>query len=166
MPTRSMRGVALVLVATMITGCATIMNRTTQTIGITSRPSGAAVSIDGASQGVTPVIAKLERKRTHAVLITLDGYQPFETTIKRRVSGWVLGNILFGGLIGLVIDTVSGGLYTLTPDQISAEMKRAGASARLQPDTLYVAVVMQPRPEWKKIGQLAQWPAESNVVQQ
>jgi len=38
-----------------------------------------------------PVIADLSRKDHHIVKIELDGYQPFEATVTRRVSGWVLG---------------------------------------------------------------------------
>lgn len=47
--------------------------------------------------GTTPVIAKLERKQSHLVRLELDGYQPYETTLTKSVSGWVWGNLVFGG---------------------------------------------------------------------
>jgi len=33
-----------------------------------------------------------------------------------------VGNIVFGELIGLAVDAMSGGLYNLTPTQISAQL--------------------------------------------
>ena len=54
--------------------------------------------------------------------VEFPGYQPFEATVTRSVSGWVAGNILFGGLIGLSVDAISGGLYTLGPEQITATL--------------------------------------------
>ena len=35
----------------------------------------------------------------------------------------MLGNIVFGGFIGLAVDAISGGIYQLTPDQVLAEMR-------------------------------------------
>ena len=59
--------------------------------------------------------------------IELPGYQPAESTITRGTSRWVLGNLLFGGLIGVVVDATSGGLYALTPEQISATLTASPA---------------------------------------
>lgn len=33
--------------------------------------------------------------------IKLDGYEPYELTLTRKTSGWVIGNILFGGWVWL-----------------------------------------------------------------
>ncbi len=104
----------MLLSGTMLTGCATIMNQTTQSIGISSTPTGAAVAVDNVPNGKTPIIARLTRKDNHFVKIELEGYELFETTLTRRVSGWVWGNVAFGGLIGLAIDAITGGLYKLT----------------------------------------------------
>jgi hypothetical protein len=42
------------------------------------------------------------------------GFAPKELTITGTVSGWYIGNILFGGLIGmLAVDPVTGAMYTL-----------------------------------------------------
>ena len=84
----------------------------------------------------------------------LAGYQPYETTVTHSVSGWVWGNIVIGGLIGLAVDAISGGLYKLTPEQVSATMLTKSASLARTPDGLYVAVVMTPEPGWQKVGQL------------
>ena len=56
-----LRGVSLLLVVAMVTGCATIMNQTKQTVGISSVPTGATVTINNVEYGKTPVFAKLAR---------------------------------------------------------------------------------------------------------
>jgi len=147
--------ISLFVACVMLAGCATIMNQTTQSIGMSSNPTGATVTVDGAPHGKTPVVARLSRKENHFVKMELEGFEPYETTLTRRVSGWVWGNVAFGGLIGLAIDAISGGLYKLTPDQITAELRTKGHASFLQHDTLYVAVVLTPNPQWEKIGQLA-----------
>ena len=148
------REIAVVLAGVMLAGCATIMNQTTQAIGISSNPTGATVTVDSEPHGKTPVVTKLSRKDNHVVKLELAGYKPFETTLTRHVSGWVWGNIAFGGLIGLAVDAITGGMYKLTPDQITGELRKEGQSALLRDDTLYVAVVLTPDPRWEKIGQL------------
>ncbi|TVQ62601.1 MAG: PEGA domain-containing protein [Phycisphaerales bacterium] len=140
-------------------GCGTIVNGTTQGIGFSSTPSGASIIVNSEKIGVTPSIVNLNRKDTHIIKIELPGYQPFEATLTRSVSGWVWGNILFGGLIGLAVDAVSGGLYKLSPEQLHAEMSRDGASLLYEKDAIYVAITLQPDTSWQKIGTLNAAPA-------
>ena len=110
---------AIVFSATLA-GRATIIHGTTQDIGITSVPSGATITIDGTSYGTALVVAKLKRGRAHTVKVELPGYHPYEAVINKDMSGWVFGNIIFGGLIGLAVDAITGGLYDLSPEQIQA----------------------------------------------
>ncbi len=59
--------------------------------------------------------------------------------LNRKVSVWVWGNIVFGGLIGLPIDALTGGLYKIEPDVVSAELiRRVGrdSSLRRKPPSL------------------------------
>jgi hypothetical protein len=95
------------------------------------------------------------------VKLTLDGYQPFEATITRGTSGWVWGNIVFGGLIGLAVDAMSGGLYTLSPAQVSGQMTQGivpqgkPPAEALTKDGIYIAVVLHADPSWRRVGTLA-----------
>lgn len=147
-----------VVVATGIAlvGCASIMHGTSQQIGIGSTPSGANLTVDGQSFGTTPTIANLKRGDNHIVKIEMEGYMPYETTLTKKVSGWVWGNIVFGGLIGLAVDAISGGLYNLSPEQIQATLAKEGsAQIQLKDDSLYVFVTLDPDPSWTKVGQMA-----------
>jgi hypothetical protein len=146
---------AAILVGTFVaSGCASIIHGNHQDVGISSSPTNAAVKIDGVIVGNTPVNAKLTRKDNHIVSIELLGYEPYQATLTRGVSGWVWGNIVIGGLIGLAVDAISGGMYRLTPDQLHAEMRSQSAAVYRLDDTLFVTVVLKPDPAWQKIGQL------------
>lgn len=145
---------AFVLTVLAIFGCATIMHGPSQEIGIQSKPTGATVTIDNQEYGKTPVIAKLSRKDHHKVHITLEGYQPFDATITRSTSGWVWGNIVFGGLIGLAVDAITGSLYKLKPEQVEAELASQGVGSTLQGSDIIITVVLEPDPSWEKVGNL------------
>jgi hypothetical protein len=134
--------------------CATIMHGSSQEVGISSQPTGATVSVDNQPLGKTPVVAHLRRKDMHHITITMDGYQPFEIATTRKTSGWVWGNIIFGGLIGLAVDAMTGGLYDVKPEQVESQLQQKQARATLQDGTLYVILVERPDPSWHKIGQL------------
>ena len=95
---------------------------TNQDVGISSLPSGASVTVDKKPMGKTPLVADLNRKDNHMVKVEMNGYQPYETTLTRKASGRIFGNILFGGLIGLVVDLATGGMNKLTHEQISATL--------------------------------------------
>src|SRR5699024_1078949 len=84
------------------------------------------------------------------------GYMPFEATFTRSVSGWVWGNIVFGGLIRLAIDAINGGMYKLTPEQLQADLKEEKKSTAFiqQEDQLYLKVVLAVDPSWEKVGTL------------
>ncbi len=151
MATASLLGVSTI---TFLTGCATIMHGTRQSVGIASNPSSASVWIDKSYVGNTPMIAEMSRKDNHIVRIELEGYQPYEATFSRQLSGWVFGNVIFGGVIGLAVDAISGGLYMLTPDQIQAEMRSNNIAYSKNSKESYIAIVLKPDPSWVQIGNL------------
>jgi len=130
------------------------MQGTTQEVGISSSPSDAAITINGQNMGTTPMILDLKRKNSYMVRFELTGYENYETNLTRKTSGWVWGNIVFGGLIGLVVDASAGGMYKLTPEQISAEMRGQSTENQITQEGIWIAVVLEPKAEWEKIGEL------------
>ena len=94
-----MRFATLVLVAFMASGCGTIINGSNQDVAFNSSPTGARVTVDGLQMGTTPTVIGLSRKDSHTVEFSLDGYENQSMIINRSVSGWVWGNLVFGGLV-------------------------------------------------------------------
>jgi uncharacterized protein YceK len=146
------RFIAITLVAASLSGCATIMHGSNQPVGISSTPTGAQVFVDNQPMGITPVTATLSRKDHHTVRVEMAGYAPYEMKLTRGVSGWVWGNLVFGGIPGLAIDAITGGLYKLTPTEVNATLTRP--TATLDGQALMIAVVLSADPSWQKIGQL------------
>jgi hypothetical protein len=146
----------LVAAMTFLPGCATIIHGSRQQLGIASTPSKALVYVDGQLMGKTPTLVNLRRKLSHQVKIVLPGYAPYETNFIRKVDPWIAGNIVFGGLIGLAIDAVTGSMYKLTPNQLQAVMAASGHPiAALSPNNgIYVTVLLKPAKDWQLIGQL------------
>lgn len=134
--------------------CATIMLSTTQELSISSSPSEALVTNNGLQLGKTPLIADLKRKGNHRIKIELEGYQPFEVMLTRKTSGWIWGNLLFGGVPGLIIDVITGAMYILQPEQIQAELRNTGTDITLDKNQIFIAVTLKANPLWHKIGTL------------
>ncbi|MCX5765610.1 MAG: PEGA domain-containing protein [Gemmatimonadetes bacterium] len=141
----------------LLAGCATIMHGTSQGLGLSSSPTDAKVTVDNKPLGNTPVVATLSRKDTHIIRFEMAGFLPYEATVTRKVSGWVWGNIIFGGLIGLAVDAITGGLYELSPEQVTATLgKQTGANVTpAKPGSLNIFVVLAPDASWHKVGQLS-----------
>ena len=57
------------------------------------------------------------KPENYTVRFTKEGFQPRELKCEGEVNGWYFGNIIFGGLIGLLaVDPATGAMYTLKPD--------------------------------------------------
>ena len=100
----------------LFVGCGTIINGGNECIEVTSEYGQTQVYIDGQSF-TTPAKVNLDRTETHTVSI---GGQTVQ--IEPEFSPWTLANIpmfgLFGGAIGILIDTASGGASNLEPDKL------------------------------------------------
>ncbi|MEO9849801.1 MAG: PEGA domain-containing protein [Reichenbachiella sp.] len=149
----------------LLSSCASIIHGPTQTVDFSSQPTGATIIIDGKEYGKTPHAIELRRKgrekddksqkQVYDVQIELDRYYPYDLKVKREMDGWFLGNVLIGGLIGIIIDASNGSMYKLTPDQIIAQMDKLTAmNNKTEDDTIYLAVTLTADPNWQKVGQL------------
>jgi hypothetical protein len=155
---------ALIL-TTLVTGCASIVHGPNQAIDFSSQPHGATITIDGKEFGRTPKAIVLRRigrmkgdftgKTEYAVKIEMEGFYPYEVKIKREMDGWFLGNIIFGGIIGIIVDASNGSMYKLTPDQVISQMGRPTVMNTTElDDKIYIAVTLNVDPSWEKISTL------------
>jgi hypothetical protein len=120
----------LVLVSLLLiqSGCATIVSGKTQDVMIRSNPPGATVKIDEIVSGTTPMVANLIRKKRHAISISKSGYQEVSHATTRGFNGWYLGNLIFGGIIGLIVDPISGAMYDVEPGEINVTLPQSVGS--------------------------------------
>lgn len=133
-------------------GCASIVSGSTQDVSIRSNPAGAAVLINGMSSGTTPLTTDLKRKKRHQITIQKDGYLEEKRTTKRGFNWWYAGNIIFGGIIGLIVDPCTGAMYKVEPEEINVTLVESGGQATVQSNSNPESAA---NPELKSLGQEA-----------
>ena len=131
--THALRLLAAGSAALALSGCASIFNGTTQAVTIRSVPDSAFVTVSNQAgekvhAGSTPATVTLRRgagyfrPETYTVLLQKDGFASQEVKVHGTMSAWYIGNILFGGLIGmLAVDPVTGAMYTF-PESVTATL--------------------------------------------
>ena len=147
---------ALAFSSIYLSGCATIVTGADQMVQVDTTPVNAVVTINQQSYGKTPARINLDRStKNAAVEINLEGYESKVVHLKRGVNGWVWGNIAFGGLIGLVIDSSSGAMYAHKIVN-TGEVVEVPASSKQKPENtdLWINVVLKPQPKLTVVGQL------------
>ncbi|MDD5371794.1 MAG: hypothetical protein PHO62_00025 [Sulfurimonas sp.] len=108
--------VALPLVGViMFSGCATILGGgNQQTISVnSSKPlKGEMKYSDGSGlqHFTSPATLSIERRSKDIVLTSSNG-EFDSTTVKSDMNPWLLGNIIFGGVIGSTTDSVGGAAW-------------------------------------------------------
>lgn len=122
--------------ALSLTGCASIIGDDSQTVSFISTPSQAQIAINDEKgrqivSDETPATVTLEKSdgsywggKTYNVSISKTGYETQSLAITSSPNGWyIAGNLVFGGLIGwFIVDPFSGAMYSLSPDEISADL--------------------------------------------
>lgn len=87
--------------------CATIIAPGPDKIPINTNPTGAEVLLDGKSAGLTPTTLLAERDSEGLITIRKAGYEDVIIDRDKVLNGWLLGNIILGGLIGVTIDLIT-----------------------------------------------------------
>ncbi|RTR01971.1 hypothetical protein [Halomonas nitroreducens] len=166
--------VAAIGVASVMTlsGCASIVGDKEQAITINSTPSQADVVItDERSmdvfEGKTPTTVTLRKAdgsyfggKSYTVNISKDGFEDRTVAISSSPNGWyVAGNLVFGGFVGwLIVDPLTGSMYSLSPDEINASMGESVATAEDGSQALNIVLVQdvpqELRSDMKLLGQL------------
>lgn len=128
------RSAVAIALALGTAGCASIFNGQTQSISVQSVPEGATVSVTNRAgqkihSGTAPVTLTLQRgagyfkSETYTIAFAKDGYIAREVVVSGNVSGWYIGNLLFGGLIGmLAVDPATGAMYVF-PETVSESLE-------------------------------------------
>ncbi|MDP3069760.1 MAG: hypothetical protein Q8N18_05695 [Opitutaceae bacterium] len=118
-------------------GCASIVHGGNRTITISTEPAGAKATVTKAGGDVvtvnrTPCTVSLDPKRGYfkgqafVLKLELGGHKTVELQLQPAVSGWFFGNILFGGLIGMIaVDPVTGSMWNIEPDKIEQKLTAA-----------------------------------------
>jgi hypothetical protein len=141
---------AIPLVLSTLAGCSSIVSKSDYAVSINSTPDDAKFVITNKAgqsvhSGVTPAVINLKssagyfKGETYTIALEKEGYSPKLFTLASTVDGWYFGNILFGGLLGmLVIDPATGAMYNL-PDRVDISLD-ANVSTR-DPQEVHITTI-------------------------
>lgn len=127
-----------VAAAVTMSGCASIISDSNYPVTINSSPNGANFTVTNEQgfdvhSGKTPSTVTLQAgdgyfsKASYTVKLYKDGYEAKEFTVTPTLDGWYIANILFGGLIGmLVVDPATGAMWKL-PQQVNNSLNEQTA---------------------------------------
>ena len=115
----------VVLVPLLFSGCATIFGKSAYPVSIRTTPAGATVSITDKKskevfKGTTPATVTLKSgagffsKAEYQVKLSAPGFGEQIIPVNYKLNGWYFGNLLIGGLLGmLIIDPATGAMWKL-----------------------------------------------------
>lgn len=108
--------------------CGSIMGQPYGMVPIDSDPPGAVVQYQGADVGVTPCTIRVHRSNC-IVVLAKDGFHAQQVDVGTVGNGWVAGNLIFGGLLGILIDAASGSTVVVNDDPVSVPLVPSAATA-------------------------------------
>ncbi len=136
---------SLTMIASSLAGCATIVQGPKEDVKFASVPNGVVVKAAD-RQIVTPGEIGLKRNTDQKVVFEKEGFPAREIVLESKPSWWLLGNLVFGGIIGLIVDLATGSGFRLTPTNVEMDM----ASGDVKEFKKFEASAEEPKPEAPK----------------
>lgn len=129
----------LIALGFALSGCASVVKGSHQTVAIATPPTtGAACTLTngrGTWEVTSPGAVTVDRsKHDMQVRCVKAGWQDATATIPSSFEGWTLGNIIFGGVIGVGIDASTGAMNEY-PNAFQVPMVPVGEPASAAPAT-------------------------------
>lgn len=136
-------------------GCASIVHGGNREISIATQPPGATASVRKSGGDITEVVAvektpctvSLDPKKgyfsgqSYTLRLEMPGYKVTEVELTPKMSGWYWGNLLVGGLIGmLAVDPATGAMWNISPDKIDRTLA-SGQAALIKNKNGFVVVL-------------------------
>lgn len=122
--------------ALLLAGCATIISKSSYPVSIDTRPEGAQVSITDRKgkevyKGRSPSTVVLKSgagfftRAEYQVRLSARGYAEQVIPVNYKLNGWYFGNLLIGGLLGmLIIDPATGAMWRLETPPIDVTLQK------------------------------------------
>ncbi|PKF73837.1 PEGA domain-containing protein [Chryseobacterium sp. PMSZPI] len=106
------------------TSCATMFTGSKDSITFASNPEGAKVFHKGIEKCVTPCTLEIPRSLSkQTVTFEKEGFNSKEVKLTKTFNPVTLLNILFGGIIGVGIDTATGSITKYSPKKYDVELE-------------------------------------------
>jgi len=119
-----------------LSGCSSIVSQAEYAVAIASNPDAANFTVvnkagEKVHSGITPATVTFKSSsgyfqgESYTVTFRKEGYPEKSFNMASTVDGWYFGNILFGGLIGmLIVDPATGAMYNL-PKRVDVSLDQS-----------------------------------------
>jgi hypothetical protein len=131
-----MRLVGVLAFCAILGGCASVTRGTTETISISSTPSGAEAEISGLEAPVTcttPCAVVGKRNADISVTVKKEGYEQQIIQLTKAIpaagAAGFAGNVIAGGLIGMGVDAATGAATDHKPNLVIVTLQPRGAAS-------------------------------------
>lgn len=126
----------------LLSNCATIVSKTSYPVSIDTSPSGVQVSVTDKKgkeifKGKSPTVVRLKSgagffsRAEYQVRLTAKGFDEKIIPVTFKLNGWYFGNLVFGGIIGmLIVDPASGAMWRIDKfsDDINVVLSKSTAA--------------------------------------
>lgn len=141
-----------VILITQLIGCASIVSKSDYPVSFGSSPSNAIITITNNSgveiyKGKTPTQVTLKsgagffKGARYTVKFEKEGCEPRSMVLEKQLDGWYLGNIIFGGLIGiLIVDPATGAMWKL-PENLKASLVEKTTALVIGEESIQMALL-------------------------
>jgi len=146
---------------TITTSCASIVSKTKYPVTVDSEPRDADVTIYNRRgqeifTGKTPALVTLKSgagfftNAIYDVKISKDGFTSKSVPLRATINGWYFGNLLFGGLIGLlIVDPATGAMYKLKQTAVIEKLEPSNKTAAAETHQLRIYDINDIPESWK-----------------
>ncbi len=108
---------SILVLAMVSSGCATILDGSSQPVNFNSSPNGARIYVNGMEVGTTPLNMLVKRSKATMILAKKNGYEDQSIVLQTKVNTYFWGNILFfGGLYSSTTDYASDAMIEYSPN--------------------------------------------------
>lgn len=116
-----------------LTGCASIVSGTSQTVRVDTTPGANLPCVVSNGRGEwhvpsTPGSVTLARSSTELKVSCQNDLYRGYTTNRSDMELWAVGNVIIGGIIGIIVDASTGALFSYD-DSVNVPLTGAGAEA-------------------------------------
>lgn len=133
-----------IITAILLPSCASIVSKSSYPLNFNSDPSDARITIvnkkgETIFSGKTPATVTVKASSSYmsgenlTVTVSKPGYEDAKVSVSAKIEGWYWANLLFGGVIGmLIIDPLTGAMYKYNTDYVNVNLKKSEEAKTLK----------------------------------
>jgi hypothetical protein len=137
----------------VFSSCATIVSKSSYPVSFGSSPAGTTVTVTNREhvevfKGKTPCAVKLKAgsrffsKEQYTLKFSRPGYEDKVVPINFKINGWYFGNVLIGGVIGmLIVDPATGAMWKIEQDNFYEKFDESDRKAAVTQPALNIVSV-------------------------